>query len=116
MKDTKRLPPILFPLWLIVVGIHYFIRILMWLVGYWWCDDCGRRGSLKTDRYAIKYTKDLYNPYTKDTERKDKIKYVCNQCYVSKYADSKNNVEYVQKVGDQIIDEHKKERMSSIGQ
>ncbi len=89
----------------------------MWLVGYWWCDDCGKRGSLKTDRYNVKYSVDEYNPYMRDYVHKDKIMHVCNQCYVSKYADSKSNVEYTKSIGKKIIDRHNKnEKMTSVGQ
>lgn len=116
MRNIKRLPPILFPIWLIIIGVHYLIRMGMWLIGYWWCDDCDRRGNLKTEKYTIKYSVDKFNPYIHQTVHKDKLKHVCGQCYVNHYADSKANVEYVHKIGDKIIKNYKdKEKMTSVG-
>lgn len=113
MKNMKRLPPILFPVWLFIVAMHYTVRILMWLVGFWWCDDCGKRGNLKSDRYDIKYSADKYNPFLRDYNHQEKVKHVCGQCYVEHYADSKENVKYMQSIGKTILE--KKDKMTSIG-
>jgi hypothetical protein len=46
--------PLLTPFFLLIDGIYALFYIFpLWLVGYWWCESCGKRFGSKTERIDV---------------------------------------------------------------
>lgn len=78
MKKIKRLPPILFPVWLVIFLLDRAYRLAMWLFGYWYCKDCKQRFGITDERHLHVYTEEIFkrgNFYTKFRKKR-----ICNIC------------------------------------
>ena len=80
MKKIKRLPPILFPIWLLLFLGDKTARFFMWLVGYWWCSDCKRRFFIYTERFKLIYPEGKFNRRKNTVHYKNKVKQLCDHC------------------------------------
>lgn len=53
MERIKRIP-IFYPLFVIIGGLSLLFYVFpLWLVGYWWCADCGKRSSSKDEMISM---------------------------------------------------------------
>jgi hypothetical protein len=79
MRKIKRLPPIMFPIWLIVFIFDNCYKLCIWLIGKWNCKDCGKRYGIYDERFEVLYQKEIFKKGK--LYLKYKSKKVCTSCY-----------------------------------
>lgn len=52
LKDIRRFPPILFPIWLLIFLVRKTGKGLMWLVGFWKCHYCHSTHWITGERHV----------------------------------------------------------------
>ena len=78
MRKIKRLPPILFPVWLVMFILDRAYRTIMWLFGFWYCKDCKQRFGITDERHLHVYTEEIFKRGKFFT--KFKKKHICIVC------------------------------------
>lgn len=79
-RKLQKLPPLLFPIWLLVFSLDRLVKLFFWLLGFWHCYSCKQRKSPFDKPYNQVYQEG-------DTIKKGiryhtyKRRHICEDCY-----------------------------------